>query len=292
MEIIVVLGRVLFASFSNVFQKQLTQHHHHPLLIVMASYIVLVIISLPLLFWVPLSSLSPHFWLNIALAALLDMAGTLFLVLSLSKTDLSVFGPLNAYKVVISMGLAMLFLDEIPNTQGFLGIAIIIIGSVFLLPSSPSTSQKHRLHLLLADKGVQYRFLSILLFSVGTLPLKNAVMTGQALATTICWCLIGLPLAILSYLMFNPHPRQAKVTPQVKPTIIHFLALGIMMFLMQYTTMIVLSQRMIAYSLALFQLSMVLQVFLGHQIFKEPHFKRRLSACLVMIAGSLLVLKA
>lgn len=49
---------------------------------------------------------------------------------------------------------------------------------------------------------------------------------------------------------------------------------------------------MIAYTLALFQLSMVLQVFLGYRIFKEGHFMRRMSACLVMVAGSLLVLNA
>lgn len=292
MEIIVVLGRVLFASFANVFQKQLAHQNHHPLFIVMMSYLVLAAISLPLLFWIPLTELNLHFWLNITLAAMLDMAGTLFLVLSLSKTDLSVFGPLNAYKVVISMGLAMLFLNEIPNTQGFVGIATIIIGSTFLLPRTTQQPKQSRIRLLFADKGVQYRFLSILLFSIGTLPLKNAVMAGQALATTVFWCLIGLPLAVASYHLFNRPPAQQALLTQIKPAIVKFSALGIMMFLMQYTTMIVLSQRLIAYSLALFQLSMVLQVFLGYQVFNEPHFKRRLGACLVMVAGSLLVLKA
>ncbi len=293
MEIIVVLGRVLFASFANVFQKQLAHQHHHPLFIVMVSYLGLATISLPLLGWIPINDLSQAFWLNIIFAALFDMAGTIFLVLSLSKTDLSVFGPLNAYKVVISMGLAMLFLHEIPSGQGFLGIAIIIIGSSFLLPT-PKQQQKsqHRLHLLLVDKGVQYRFLSILLFSIGTLPLKNAVMTGQALATTVFWCLIGLPLAILSYQLFNRKPNEQNLLTQLKPALSQFSALSVMMFLMQYTTMLVLSQRMIAYSLALFQLSMVLQVFLGYQVFQERHFKRRLGACFVMVAGSLLVLKA
>ena len=291
MEIIVVLARVLFSSFANVFQKQLAHQGHHPLFIVMASYVVLSIISIPLLFWVNINELSPYFWFNISFAAALDMAGTLFLVLSLSKTDLSIFGPLNAYKVVISMCLAMLFLNEIPNAQGFIGIAIIILGSCFLLPRSAKQTNQRRLHHLLTDKGVQYRFLSILLFSIGTLPLKNAVMEGQALATTVFWCLIGLPLAILSYQIFNQnhgHP----LFQQVKPALSQICTLGIMMFLMQYMTMIVLSQLMIAYSLALFQLSMVLHVFLGYRIFKEQQFKRRLAACLVMVVGSLLVLKA
>jgi drug/metabolite transporter (DMT)-like permease len=291
MEIIVVLGRVLFASFANVFQKQLTLKDHHPLFIVMASYIVLSIISIPLLLWVDMNQLSRDFWFNISFAAALDMAGTLFLVHSLSKTDLSIFGPLNAYKVVISMLLALVFLNEIPNSQGFLGIAIIIAGSCFLLPRLDKQTKQHRLRHLLIDKGVQYRFLSILLFSIGTLPLKNAVMEGQALATTIFWCLIGLPLAIISHQIFKQNSERT-LCQQVRPALSHIATLGLMMFLMQYMTMIVLSQMMIAYSLALFQLSMVLHVFLGYKIFKEQHIKRRLAACLVMVIGSLLVLNA
>lgn len=62
--------------------------------------------------------------------------------------------------------------------------------------------------------------------------------------------------------------------------------------MMQYTTMLVLSEFLIVYSLALFQLSMLLQVVLGHQLFNEKNLFRRLSACLVMVAGSLLVLNA
>ena len=289
MEILIVLGRVFFASFANVVQKQLSQQHH-PLLIVMASYAILSVICLPLLFFIPINELSTAFWLNCLLAALLDMAGTLFLVKSLSTTDLSAFGPLNAYKVVISMVLAFFFLNEIPNMQGLTGIFIIIIGSLFLFPPKKLQNQQHRLTQLFTDKGVQYRFLSILLFSIGALPLKNAVLVGQALATTVFWCLLGFPLALLSYRLFTPH--DAPSTKQLKIAMPHIITLGALMFLMQYTTLIVLSQTLIAYSLALFQLSMVLQVFLGYRIFKEQNIQRRLLACLIMITGSLLVLKA
>jgi len=61
---------------------------------------------------------------------------------------------------------------------------------------------------------------------------------------------------------------------------------------MQYMTMIIFSKLLIAYSLALFQLGMVLQVLLGYKFFNESHIRRRLVACLVMILGSLLVLNA
>lgn len=290
MELLVILGRLVFSSFANVFQKKLAHQGLHPFYIVMASYLVLSIISLPLLLALNPSELSSSFWINIFFAALFDMAGTLFLVMSLSKTDLSVFGPLNAYKVVISMFLAMVFIGEIPNLQGFIGVGIIVLGSYFLFPASGNIN-KSRLQYLVLEKGVQYRFLSILLFSIGTLPLKQAVVIGDALATTVFWCLIGFPLAIIGHTVFLKDNFKGDFA-QSKNNLPQFLYLGILIFLMQYMTMIVFSQLLIAYSLALFQLAMVLQVFLGYRIFNEKHIMRRLAASMVMIVGSLLVLKA
>ena len=288
MELLIVLGRVFASAAANVFQKKFTHQGLHSLFIVMLSYVVLTLFSLPLLTQVEHSAIEDGFWLNILLAALLDMAGTLFLVLSLSKTDLSVFGPLNAYKVVFSMILAVIFLGEVPSLQGFSGVMIILLGSFLLFPPAASSSSNRLWHLF-RQRGVQYRFLSILLFSIGTLPLKNAVLSGGALATTLYWCLFGLPLSMVLYYWFGGKRWQVD-WQAAKQHRSHFIWLGSFIFLMQYTTMLVFSQLMVAYSLALFQLSMVLQVFLGYRIFHEKHILRRLSACGVMIAGCLLVL--
>lgn len=290
MELLIVFGRVIFSSFANVFQKKLAHNGLHPFFIVMVSYLVLSFICLPLLWLFNPAELSQTFWINIFFAALLDMAGTLFLVMSLSKTDLSVFGPLNAYKVVISALLALIFLGEVPSLQGVIGISIIVLGSYFLFPSSPQSNQNRMIDLLL-DRGVQYRFLSILLFSVGTLPLKNAVMAGDALSTTVLWCLIGFPLAVIAYSLLIKHNFKADLAHS-KNHLGQFLSLGLLIFFMQYATMLVFSKLLIAYSLALFQLSMVLHVFLGYKIFKEEHIIRRLVASIIMIMGCLLVLKA
>lgn len=290
MELLLVLGRLVFSSFSNVFQKKLAHQGLHPFFIVMTSYLVLTMICLPLLLLINPTELGLNFWINIFFAALLDMAGTLFLVMSLSKTDLSVFGPLNAYKVVISMLLAMIFIGEMPSLQGFIGVGIIVLGSYFLFPVAGNLSSNRLLELML-EKGVQYRFLSILLFSIGTLPLKQAVIEGDALATTVFWCLIGFPLAVIAHTVFLKDNFKDDLA-QSKKCIPQFLYLGGLIFLMQYMTMIVFSQLLIAYSLALFQLGMVLQVFLGYRVFNEKHIMRRLAASMVMIVGSLLVLKA
>lgn len=290
MEIVYVCGRLIFSLASNVYQKKLSHHRLHPFYIVATTYFVLSLIAVSFLGTIQLNDLTSSFWLNVTLASLFDVAGWMFLVLSLSKTDFSVFGPLNAYKVVVSMLLSMLFLNEVPSAQGFSGVLIIVIGSFFLMPPSP-TRQAQSLIYLFLDKGVQARFLSILLFSIGTVFLKNAVIAGGAFETMIFWSLIGLPFALVSNYFFLPHSMQTELSA-TRQHINRIVFIGVMVFLMQYFTLLLLANMLVAYALALFQLSMVMQVLIGYQVFKEQHIRRKLLASIVMMLGSMLVLAA
>ena len=73
MELLIVLGRVFSSAAANVFQKKFTHKGLHSLFIVMLSYLVLACISLPLLILVEYNAIDHSFWINILLAALLDM---------------------------------------------------------------------------------------------------------------------------------------------------------------------------------------------------------------------------
>jgi uncharacterized membrane protein len=287
-EIVYVCGRLVFSLASNVYQKKLSHHGLHPFYIVACTYFILSLLAAPFLGVIELSYLTKSFWGNVSLASLFDVAGWMFLVLSLSKTDLSVFGPLNAYKVVVSMLLAVLFLNEVPSAQGFIGVLIIVIGSFFLMPPA-RTHQTRNLFSSFLDKGVQARFLSIVLFSVGTVFLKKSVGDGGVLETMIFWSLIGLPFTLIGNYFFLPHHLQHEIKATKQH--LHTIALiGVMVFLMQYLTLLLLANMLVAYALALFQLGMVLQVFIGYQVFNEKNIGRKLLASLVMMFGSVLVL--
>ncbi len=288
LEIAFIFGRLILSSVSNVFQKQLSLSGLHPFYIVATTYFVLAVLATPFLFSLDVRNLPSAFWFNVTLAALLDVGGWMFLVMSLSRTDLSVFGPLNAYKVVISMLLALLFLGEIPNLQGFTGVMVIVAGSFFLLPPGNRTGRS-RFGQLLLDRGVQARFLSILLFSIGTLFLKGSLQHSTPLDTLIFWSLLGLPMIVLA----NSWLTEQGWLTSIRKSQSHIgliTVIGVTVFIMQYFTLVLLSQMLVAYTLALFQLGMLLQVFLGHHVFNEPHLMRRLISALVMVAGSVLVL--
>jgi drug/metabolite transporter (DMT)-like permease len=289
-ELAYIFGRLIFSITSNVYQKKLSHTGLHPFYIVATTYFVLSLLAAPLLGIIKIGELSHAFWLNVLLASVLDVGGWMFLVMSLSKTDLSVFGPLNAYKVIFSLLLAVVFLNEIPSTQGLIGVLVIIIGSFFLTPPAKTVSA-NRIFSLFKDKGVQARFVSIALFSIGTVFLKNSVVDGGPLATLVFWSLLGLPLVLLSNLIFVN--GGIGVDLRASRQHIHTIfMIGIMVFVMQYFTLLLLSEMLVAYALALFQLGMVIQVFVGYKVFNEKHIIRKLLACLVMMFGSILVLIA
>ena len=285
MELAYIFGRLIFSITSNVYHIGL-----HPFYIVAATYFVLSLLAIPLLGMINTGELSHAFWLNVLLASVLDVGGWMFLVMSLSKTDLSVFGPLNAYKVVFSLLLAVIFLHEIPSAQGLIGVAVIIIGS-FLLTPATNTPRANRIFSLLKDKGVQARFLSIALFSIGTIFLKNSVINGGPLATLVFWSVLGLPLVLFSNVIFVTGSVNLDLRASRKHIHTIFM-IGIMVLVMQYCTLLLLSKMLVAYALALFQLGMVIQVFVGYKVFNEKHIARKLLACLVMMSGSILVLMA
>ena len=60
--------------------------------------------------------------------------------------------------------------------------------------------------------------------------------------------------------------------------------------LMQSATLYTFGKLPVGYSLALFQLSTLLNVFLGYRYFQERNIQKRLLRTLVMIAGAVLII--
>ena len=60
----------------------------------------------------------PAFWANIIVAAVLAVSGNVLLVYTLRSGDLSMLGPINAYKAFVSLVLGIFLLGEVPTRWG------------------------------------------------------------------------------------------------------------------------------------------------------------------------------
>ena len=282
-----IIVRLLAATHLNVRQKQLTNRQHDPLSVIIGMYAVVVVLGFPALWFLPSDGFGMDFWKAVLFAGILDGLGNIFLMLSLRITDLSVFGPLNAFKAILSMLFAAVLIHELPNIWGFLGVVVILGGSLLLAPSNSMGGVD--LSKLLRDRGVWYRLISLSLFAWGAVYLKLSVVTGPIWFAFYFWALFGLLLSGVVFAFLRGKEKATICVKQLSKEKCSLLEVGVVNAVMQLSTLYVIGELLVGYALALFQLGMILQVVAGKVVFEEAHFKRRLFASLVMLIGSLVI---
>ncbi|MFN5986572.1 MAG: EamA family transporter, partial [Chitinophagaceae bacterium] len=122
--------------FSNVLQKQITLKGQHPLFINLATYTLLAFICVFLIYDISIQSLDTEFWIYSIAGGITGALGNGFIVKALDKGDLSVLGPINAYKSIVGMLFAFIIIREVPNIWGLMGMGFIIVGSYFVLDTT------------------------------------------------------------------------------------------------------------------------------------------------------------
>lgn len=127
-----VFLRIISNPIGNVFQKQLSSKGNHPLLINFLTYLLLSIVCIAVAAVTNRQELPVEFWLYSVLAGIVGALGNGFLVKALEKGDLSVLGPINAYKSVIGIIVGVFLLREMPNMWGILGIVLIVLLTILL----------------------------------------------------------------------------------------------------------------------------------------------------------------
>jgi drug/metabolite transporter (DMT)-like permease len=227
------------------------------------------------------------FWRNILIGGGLDAIGNLAMVAALRATDISIFGPLNAFRPILALLAGWLFLGEVPSVSGFTGIIITIAGAFFLFTETPgatSASQPKQVAKILA-----FRVAGLCLGTIGAVFLKRAAMRASAELTVAAWIFFGLlPLLFLSITQDRNrseplHKTLARHSSWLIPHAVVFL-------LLQWLTIRIFQVTLLAYSFVFFQLAMLLQVIVGRLLFNEPAFPRRLLGATIMALGSALII--
>lgn len=284
---LIVLCRIVANPLSNVFQKILTRRAASPLFVILLTHALLTAICLPVLLILP--PLPPAFWWNMLAVAILTVAGNTLLVQAVKLSDLSVLGPVNAYKSIVSLLPGMLLLHEFPGPLGLAGMGLIVAGTYFIVDRSPAHPSANLVVRFLTDRGVQYRLAAMALSATEAVFLKRALLVSTPLLTFAFWAMLGFAAAALTVplLLRRTLPGEFRLARTSAPV---YLLLTTTTGLMQLCTIITFSGFQVGYALALFQTSTLLTVLLGHKLFNEGHLVERLTGSLVMIAGALLII--
>jgi drug/metabolite transporter (DMT)-like permease len=280
-----VVLRILSNPLGNVYQKQLTARGHHPLLVNFLTYLLLSLACILPAFFVRWPALPAGFWLYSFLAGIAGALGNGFLVKALQKGDLSVLGPINAYKSVAGLLIGAFLLREIPNAWAVLGIILIIYGSYFVL----NTMAEGFSWGLLKKSEIQYRIWALLLTALEAVFIKKIILSSSTTIAFFSWCWLGAVFSFLLLLVYRLN--LAKEAGRVKRTDTGRYGLLIACIgTMQLTTNYAFDHMAVGYALALFQLSILVSVLLGHRLFGEGGIRKKLIGSAIMLFGSVLII--
>lgn len=273
---IAIFIRVAANSLSNVFQKKLAFEGENPVIVNFINYLLLSLLSVPLLFFVDYSAVNLTFLLYALAGGLTGAVCNCFMVMALEKGELSVLGPINSYKAVIGLIFGMLILHEMPNMYGILGIALIISGSYFILESPKA----------LMKKDIQYRIYALIFSAIEAVFIKKVIILSSITASFITSSFLG---AIFSFIIMNIF-SSSKLQLPVKRHSIMYILTALCFGLMTFTTAYVFKYMNVGCALSLFQLSIIINVILGYRLFNEKNLIKKLFGSLIILIGSATIL--
>ncbi len=282
---IAVVLRILSNPLGNVFQKQLTNKGNPPLLVNFVTYFILSAACVFIAWKVAWGQLPFEFWGYAIAGGVCGALGNGFLVKALETGDLSVLGPINAYKSVVGIIAGIFLLHEIPSVWGLAGMALIIYGSYFVL----ETTEDKFSWALLRRSAIQYRIWAMVLTAIEAVFVKKVIQASSVTTSFIVWCWFGALFSFVLLLLY----RQKLFTYTkgiTHATLKKYVLLVICIGTMQLTTNYVFDHMPVGYALALFQLSILVSVLLGYRFFKEKDIRKKLIGSVIMIAGSVLII--
>ena len=283
--LLAVIIRILVNPFSNVLQKQITQKGQHPLFINLATYILLAFISVFLIFDISIQSLDAEFWIYSIAGGITGALGNGFIVKALEKGNLSVLGPINAYKSIVGMLFAFIIIREVPNIWGLMGMGFIIIGSYFVLDTTEEKFSWQQFK----SPAIQYRLAALVLTGIQAVLDKKVIEHSNLEIAFAGWSIFGAGFSFV-FILFTKVSIQKEFKNLDRAILVKYFLLVLTVGLMLASTNYTLSHMPVGYALALFQLSILLSVVLGYRFFNELHLFKKLMGATIMVIGSALII--
>ncbi|MDR1923325.1 MAG: DMT family transporter [Planctomycetaceae bacterium] len=287
---IAVVIRILVNPLSNVFQKRICNNGQSALFVNFLTYFALSVIVIPLAFRISWTAFPFAFWVDSLLIGFFGALSNCFLVKAIRSGELSVLGPINAYKSVIGVIFGIIFLAEIPSLIGLFGIVLIVGGSYYVIDDGSASGGFSWKIFWRSD--LRDRIAAIILTAIEIVFIKKTVLYSDAQTAFIVWCMSGTVFALVFISLLERHTEFVwhKEFRQAYHQYLLYLGLIGSVGLTQAMAVYVLANMYVGYALALFQLSTVLSVFYGWFFFNETKIYRKLIAAAIMIVGSMLII--
>ncbi len=242
---------------------------------------------------------APLFWRDVVVSGVLCALGNACLVAALGRGELSILGPINAWKAVVGLIFGFFLLGEAPTFPALFGVFLIGVGSYFVLDASP---ERFSFRLLFGNSAIRLRVAALILTALEAIFIKKIVLAAGPSTAFFLWSATGalfsalsLAVATLTPLISTRlrRPTQTTQTARRPPTprfsavdALELAATAACVGTMQLSTNFAFERLDVGLALALFQLSAPLNVLLGWRLFRERGVVKKLLGATVAVVGA------
>ena len=231
-------------------------------------------------------ALGPGFWPAFAVEFVMEAVALGLYLKSLEKTDVSLAVPLLALTPAFLLITSPLITGETISTQGVLGVAFAVVGTYILALDTKHKSLLSPFRRLWSDEGLRLMLLTAAAYSItanyyALVARNSSPMFTSAVIETSGVVVFGALVLI----------QRRKIEPVFKMggTV---AASGFMAFLGGITLSVALLSGLTPLVISIRRLSIPMTVLLGHRVLKEGHFRQRIVASVILLAGAVLILTA
>lgn len=244
----------------------------------------------------------PIFWRDVVVSGVLCAVGNACLVAALGRGELSILGPINAWKAVVGLIFAFFLLGEAPTFPALFGVFLIGVGSYFVLDASP---ERFSFRLLFQNSAIRLRVAALILTALEAIFIKKIVLAAGPTTAFFLWSATGAVFSTLSLgvaaFLSAISPRFVSSTQSVQTSQIsqppqvsrlslrdalELVATALCVGGMQLSTNFVFERLDVGLALALFQLSALLNVLLGWRLFRERGVVKKLFGATIIVLGA------
>lgn len=300
-----VVFRIVSNSLGSVFQKRLAARGRRPFFVNATTFFLLTLACVGPALSFDSTGFGPIFWRDVVVSGVLCAVGNACLVAALGRGELSILGPINAWKAVVGLIFAFFLLGEAPTFPALFGVFLIGVGSYFVLDASP---ERFSFRLLFQNSAIRLRVAALILTALEAIFIKKIVLAAGPTTAFFLWSATGAVFSTLSLgvaaFLSAISPRFASSTqsvqsiqsaqaPQLPQTsrfslrdALELVATALCVGGMQLSTNFVFERLDVGLALALFQLSALLNVLLGWRLFRERGVVKKLFGATITVLGA------
>jgi uncharacterized membrane protein len=234
------------------------------------------------LLFIPIPDLDRTFWFTVLILLPLEITAILLYVKAIRVSPLSLTIPFMALSPAFIILIAFLFLGELPDLSGLVGVFLIVVGAYVLNAKISRKGLFEPIRAIGRERGSVLMIIVAFIYSITSTLAKVAVQHSSPIFFSFFYPFI-LTIILSCIIGYRGLFRKVVSRPM------SFLAIGFFTAIMVISHFVALSLTDVVYMISVKRTSLIFSVIYGWLIFYEENIKERLIGSVIMVAGVVLI---